>query len=227
MNGDGLWMRFWQGRVWHMVREVRDLGQFAVPKTVCGATGDRVSTILENPPVGATGYKPCRLCLLVGGPPVLGEVIDRMGPDKIAAFWMKVDRSGGPDACWPWMAARSKSGYGTQKVFPYKVLAHRLALALSVLPASEDLLACHRCDNPPCVNPAHLYWGTDADNLRDRLLRGTATQPPRTSTDQCVHGHMLTPESTYYAPSAPNKRRCRACHRERNVEYRARQRDAR
>lgn len=84
-------------------------------------------------------------------------------------FWSKVDRSGGPDACWPWTAGR-RSGYGSFMVSrrPFiRTTAHRVAVLLTNGPVDKDLLVCHRCDNPPCCNPAHLFVGTHTDNMRD------------------------------------------------------------
>jgi hypothetical protein len=85
-------------------------------------------------------------------------------------FWSKVDRSGD---CWVWTAVRVH-GYGrfTINGQARSVLAHRVAWKLSQGPIPEGLHVCHRCDNPPCCNPAHLFLGTDADNLRDCRNKG-------------------------------------------------------
>lgn len=93
-------------------------------------------------------------------------------------FWPLVDR-GPTDACWPYMGSRNASGYGIFSYNRKNLAAHRIAYALShggVTPA--DLIVRHRCDNPPCVNPAHLELGTIADNLRDWRERGDG--PPGT-----------------------------------------------
>jgi hypothetical protein len=89
----------------------------------------------------------------------------------------QVDRSGGPDACWPWHGGHHKEGYG---VVHYRVdgvrrttTASRAAYAIEhggMPPA--DQFVCHRCDNPPCCNPKHLYLGTQTDNMRDRIEHG-------------------------------------------------------
>jgi len=90
-------------------------------------------------------------------------------------FWSKVDRSGGPDACWPWTAARFgpesygafwKAGKGTNEG------AHRRAWEAANGPIPDDLCVLHRCDNRPCCNPAHLFLGTYLDNVRDMIAKG-------------------------------------------------------
>ncbi len=85
----------------------------------------------------------------------------------------KVDRSGGPDACWPWMAYTDPNGYGTIGRNGKMVRANRVALerelGRSIWPGQ---CSCHTCDNPPCCNPSHLFEGTRGDNQRDMVAKG-------------------------------------------------------
>lgn len=87
-------------------------------------------------------------------------------------FWTKVDRAGGPDACWPWTAATFHFGHGQFWNGRRTVVASRFAYELLVGPIPVGLFILHSCDNPPCCNPAHLRPGTQAENIEDRDSRG-------------------------------------------------------
>jgi hypothetical protein len=80
----------------------------------------------------------------------------------------------GLDECWPWMHLIGDDGYGEFKFQGKKYKAHRVALGLFVtIPKGKCSL--HDCDNPPCCNPFHLYCGTNAQNVADRVARGRSS----------------------------------------------------
>lgn len=100
-------------------------------------------------------------------------------------FWELIDQSDGPDACWPWLGERVANGYGCTYIKSRRVLAHRMALMLSMgEPPDGKPQALHSCDNRPCCNPAHLRWGTPADNIADCVERGRAVHPQRWKMDR-------------------------------------------
>lgn len=109
--------------------------------------------------------------------PALDES-DLSGEDWARSFWACVDQSGGPDACWPWMGPRSPDGYGmTHDADGTVIGTHRYVLEITLFEPLGERFACHKCDNPPCCNPAHLYAGTPADNARDVIERGRRKKP--------------------------------------------------
>lgn len=94
--------------------------------------------------------------------------------------------------CWIWKGHKRAQGYGEayfgSKPNRERVLAHRLAYEVMVGPPGEYLV-CHHCDNPPCVNPAHLFLGTLMDNMADRnrkgrQARGERNGPAKLTEDQ-------------------------------------------
>jgi len=127
-------------------------------------------------------------------------------------FWRKVPKAA-TDQCWEWDGRRDKDGYGTLRVGPTQVRAHRFSYELHHGPT--ELLVRHRCNNPPCVNPAHLVPGTHEDNMADRKAAGN--YPAKT---HCKLGHPYTKDNT--SISHDGRRYCRTCRARRSREQRER-----
>lgn len=85
------------------------------------------------------------------------------------SFWDRLDKAGD---CWVWTGALYVNGYGAVRWGGKKVYTHRLAFELNSGPIPEGLFVCHRCDNPPCCNPAHLFLATPRENMVDRDAKG-------------------------------------------------------
>ncbi|HEU4805428.1 MAG TPA: HNH endonuclease signature motif containing protein [Nitrobacter sp.] len=78
-----------------------------------------------------------------------------------------------PDSgCWEWHETRTAKGYGVIRHKGKTMAAHRSAYATFIGPLSDGMQINHKCDNPPCINPAHLYQGTQRDNVADMIARG-------------------------------------------------------
>lgn len=91
-------------------------------------------------------------------------------------FWEKVGICG-EDECWEWRASKNNKGYGNFYVSIGNSkddhwLAHRMSYKLSYEGFDKSLCVLHKCDNPPCVNPKHLWQGTNYDNVQDKLNKG-------------------------------------------------------
>lgn len=91
----------------------------------------------------------------------------------VRRFWSHVDCS---SECWLWKSAKLPKGYGLFTVNNGKrwqnVLAHRISWLIHNSSIPNELLVCHKCDNPSCVNPSHLFLGTCKDNLQDQVSKG-------------------------------------------------------
>lgn len=87
------------------------------------------------------------------------------------AFWARVNQLS-PGECWPWLGSCCNRGYGRFNFNSQRYFAHVLSFQLHHGGVPTGHVIRHRCDNPPCVNPNHLESGTQADNVRDTVMRG-------------------------------------------------------
>lgn len=120
----------------------------------------------------------------------------------IDRFWRNV-AIGKKHECWPWKNSQFRDGYGQIKVFKRNLRAHRVSYYLHYGIDPAENLVCHRCDNPVCCNPFHLFLGTEKDNTQDckekgRLscgigeTHGSKTHPERFARGERVAGSKLT-----------------------------------
>lgn len=126
------------------------------------------------------------------------------------------------DGCWTWFKSKDQCGYGMIGIAPGRCnRAHRVSYELHVGPIPAGMIVRHSCDNPPCVNPAHLSVGTDADNVRDRDSRGRGDGGRvaallRSRKERCKRGHVYADGNNL--AMTQGRRRCRVCCRERYRE---------
>jgi len=118
--------------------------------------------------------------------------IPPLSPQDLNRFWSRVDIRG-PDECWNWMVLersvdcphcghsfspkRKYFNQGYVRIAGQRLLSSRVAWTIAHGPIPANLFVCHRCDNPVCCNPRHLFLGTNLDNVRDRDRKGRQITP--------------------------------------------------
>lgn len=135
-------------------------------------------------------------------PPVTPEV-----------FWGRVDKTG---ECWLWRGTMHHTGYGVVSIAGKSVKAQRHAWMLAHGPIPPGLMVCHRCDNPRCVRPDHLFLGTALDNIHDAVSKGRTARGER-------HRSHIHPESVPRGSRQWNSKLTEDAVREIRAEYEARE----
>lgn len=191
---------------------VEVLGAVPAPATADGTSQPWTPPTAPAPapsrrPVCACG-KPANIVFSVGGPKCSacaakhraslagpgghGRAPDApdVGPESPEErFWAKVDKSAGPEGCWPWTGRRYPKGYGSVWFAGGERGTHVVACELAHGPPPfEGAQALHSCDNRPCCNTAHLRWGSHVENMRDMVERGRSATGDR-------NGSRTKPES--------------------------------
>lgn len=123
-------------------------------------------------------------------------------------FWEKVARTPG---CWFWTSAHNRQGYGQFFWRGRAIPAHRIAYALTFGAPPDGALVCHSCDCRPCVNPSHLWVGTQSDNQRDMVHKGRHPEQIAPKQTHCKRGHEYTEANTYH--KRDGTRCCNTCMR--------------
>lgn len=133
-------------------------------------------------------------------------------------FWQHV-QPGSPDECWLWNNGATPNEYGQlYNAKGPKIRSHRLSFEMHHGPIPKGMHVCHRCDVKACVNPAHLFVGTQQDNMRDMHAKGRGYIPP--TKDHCKYGHPLQVTNGFNRSGSPAKI-CRVCARQRERDKRA------
>jgi HNH endonuclease len=136
-------------------------------------------------------------------------------------FWAKVNKPT-TDGCWTWTGSLNSDGYGSFCVEHNRTQkAHRMAWELEHGPVPKGFCVCHKCDNPACVNPSHLFLGTHAENMKDMAAKGRTNTGPalttlrarRSAKTHCRRGHAFAGANLRNLKGPPGAiwRGCREC----------------
>lgn len=139
-------------------------------------------------------------------------------------FWAKVNKT---DSCWLWTGATCVRGYGILTFQGNAWRAHRLSYTLTNCSIPIGMFICHKCDNPLCVRPDHLFAGTQSSNMRDMVAKGRGYHIGYANRTHCKRGHPFNDTNTKFSRDA-GYRMCRICIRLKKKEayYRRKQQAA-
>ena len=112
--------------------------------------------------------------------------------EQLKRFWAKVNKEA-ENGCWEWTAAANSKGYGQFSIGGVSKSTHKISYIIHKGEIPDGLMICHTCNNPPCVNPNHLYAGTGKDNAQQAAKEGRLASQQKT---HCKAGHEFTEENT-------------------------------
>lgn len=123
--------------------------------------------------------------------------VESWSEHKLNRFWSKVSKT--KSGCWEWTGWKNQCGYGCLEIKGKEYRAHRLSYELHYKKSPDMLQVLHKCDNPCCINPEHLFLGTQADNVRDMVEK-------KRGVNLCGEKHgmsKLYPELVRYIRTSP------------------------
>jgi hypothetical protein len=186
-----------------------NFGQWGSPMISVGKGGRSPRRIVWNTEHGEELTKDQHVYMTCGRKDCMNSRHFTLFPlnDEVTRFWRYVKRAQG-DGCWLWMAHRQSeankrrrgAGYGNFmiKSCTKRVAAHRYSYELHFGPIPPGMCVCHRCDNPPCVRPDHLFLGTRKDNTQDMIRKGRAHSMRKLSAeDDARLGELRAVGATY------------------------------
>lgn len=118
--------------------------------------------------------------------------LHRNNPER---FWAKVKMP--LVGCWEWQCSINRHGYGALRYEKKAWLSHRLAYSLAVGSVPDGLCVLHKCDNRKCCNPAHLFLGTNDDNVQDRNSKGRTPRGEKSGTSKLKDADVIAIRATY------------------------------
>lgn len=193
------------GNCWRWMASLTPTGRAQI--AVGGAKGGsmlaaRVAYEMANGPIDASKHllNTCGNGACVNPAHWVAEATEASAEKR---FFKRVEKT---TDCWLWRGGVTQQGYG-QFTVGYKYYpAHKFSYEVTNGPVGKGMVICHKCDNPLCVNPTHLFVGTQADNMRDMILKGRHRNQVKT---HCSRGHEYNTENTL--TSVGGKRDCRIC----------------
>src|SRR5256885_74384 len=123
------------------------------------------------------------------------------------SFWNRKTIS--PSGCWEWVGSKRELGYGQVRYKGRSARAHRIAWELTFGEIPDGRSVLHKCDNPPCINPDHLFLGTQQDNVDDMFRKGRQKTPGNGKAKSSASCHPNKPNHSHGLCKICNQRRLR------------------